>query len=432
MRVCVQGLWHLGSVTAGCLASLGHDVTGFDFDNQTIANLQKGTLPVSEPGLKALIEDGVTKGNLRFTENVRDAVSDAQVLWVTYDTPVDDDDQANVSFVLQEIRKTLPLLEDNTIILVSSQLPVGSIRELEEIALKECPDKELRFCCSPENLRLGKALDVFLHPDRVIMGIRHEEARDILCELFEGITKNIVWMSVESAEMTKHAINAFLGMSVTFINEIAAICENVGADAREVEMGLKTEKRIGSDAYLSPGGAFSGGTLARDLKFLQKVGSEKNLVNPLIKAVVQSNDEHKKWVQRRVRSVIGDLKGKRVAVWGLTYKSGTNTLRRSLSVETCNWLRQEGAHIIVHDPSACTMPDHWVSQVERVQTPLEALQGVSALIIGTQWPEYQELSLRDIKNTINGHLAVFDSNRFLDSLDQCSAISYFSVGVGDE
>ena len=149
MRVCVQGLWHLGSVTAGCLASLGHDVTGFDFDNQTIANLQKGTLPVSEPGLKALIEDGVTKGNLRFTENVRDAVSDVQVLWVTYDTPVDDDDQANVSFVLQEIRKTLPLLEDNTIILVSSQLPVGSIRQLEEIALKECPDKNIWFLGVP-------------------------------------------------------------------------------------------------------------------------------------------------------------------------------------------------------------------------------------------------------------------------------------------
>ena len=432
MKVCVQGLWHLGSVTAGCLASLGHDVTGLDFDDQTIANFQKGILPVDEPGLSALIEDGITKGNLRFTGKVKDAVSGAQVLWITYDTPVDDDDKADVDFVFRQVESTLPLLEENAVVVVSSQMPVGSIAQLEQLASRECSHKNLSFCSSPENLRLGRALEAFLNPDRVVLGIRDDEAKDVLCDLFDGITENFVWMGVESAEMTKHAINAFLGMSIAFTNEFAAVCEQVNADAREVEIGLKTEQRIGPGAYLAPGSAFSGGTLARDLKFLEKISSGYNLTNPIFSSVLKSNNEHKKWVQRRIRSVLGDLKGKSIAVWGLTYKPGTDTLRRSLSVETCDWLHQEGAQIIVHDPSECIIPDRWSKQAKRVKTPLTALHEASALIIGTPWPEYRELSLDDIKNSVTKGFVVFDSDRILGGLSSSSGISYFSVGVGDE
>lgn len=432
MKVCVQGLWHLGSVTAGCLASLGHDVTGLDFDDQAIGNLKKGALPVDEPGLSALIEDGITSGNLRFTDKVKDAVIGAQVLWITYDTPVDDDDKADVDFVFRQLESTLPLLEENAVVVVSSQMPVGSIAQLEQVCLRDCSQKHLSFCSSPENLRLGRALETFLHPDRVVLGIRDDEAKDVLCDLFEGITENFVWMSVESAEMTKHAINAFLGMSIAFTNEFAAVCEQVNADAREVEIGLKTEQRIGPGAYLAPGSAFSGGTLARDLKFLEEISSRYNLANPIFGSVLESNNEHKKWVRRRIRSELGDLKGKTIAVWGLTYKPGTDTLRRSLSVETCDWLHQEGAQIIVHDPSECTIPDRWSKQAKRVKTPLAALNDASALVIGTPWPEYRELSLLDIKKSVTKDFVVFDSDRILDDLSPCSGISYFSVGVGDE
>jgi UDPglucose 6-dehydrogenase len=236
-------------------------------------------------------------------------------------------------------------------------------------------------------------------------------------------------MGVESAEMTKHAINAFLGMSITFINEIASICENIGADAHEVERGLKSETRIGPAAYLSPGAAFAGGTLARDIEFLKDIGSLNNLVNPLISAVRKSNDEHKKWIQRRLFAVLGGLKGKRIAVWGLTYKPGTNTLRRSLSVEMCNWLQEQGAEIAVHDPSKCELPDNWLGEVVRSKTPLEALEGACALVIATQWPEYREINVSDVEN-IAGQLAVFDSNRFLSDFNKSSVISYYSVGVG--
>ena len=429
MKVCVLGLWHLGSVTAACLASVGHHVTGLDSDSQFVEKLQTAEPPVSEPGLVDLIRDGIKSGKLRFTNDVKLAVSSAQVLWVTYDTPIDENDQADVEFVFQEVVKLLPFVSIDAIVLVSSQLPVGSIKRFEDISAKKYPEKNIRFAYSPENLRLGKSLDVFLRPDRVIIGVRRQEDREILGRLLGPITDNILWMSVESAEMTKHAINAFLGMSITFINEIASICEIIGADTHEVETGLKSETRIGPAAYLSPGAAFAGGTLARDIEFLKDIGSSNNLVNPLISAVRKSNDEHKKWIQRRLVAVLGDLKGKRIAVWGLTYKPGTNTLRRSPSVEMCNWLRDKGVEISVHDPSECDLPDNWLGEVVRSETPLEALEGACALVIATQWPEYREINVSDVEN-IAGQLAVFDSNRFLSDFNKSSEISYFSVGVG--
>ena len=429
MKVCVLGLWHLGSVTAACLASVGHDVTGLDSNSGIVEKLQKAEPPVSEPGLDDLIREGINAGQLRFTSDAKIAISSAEVLWVTYDTPVDENDQADVEFVFEEVLKLLSFLSIDTTVLVSSQLPVGSIRRFEDISAEKYPEKNIRFAYSPENLRLGKSLDVFLHPDRVIIGVRRQEDREILNRLLGPITDNILWMGVESAEMTKHAINAFLGMSITFINEIASICENIGADAHEVETGLKSETRIGPAAYLSPGAAFAGGTLARDIEFLKDIGSLNNLVNPLISAVRKSNDEHKKWIQRRLFAVLGGLKGKRIAVWGLTYKPGTNTLRRSLSVEMCNWLQEQGAEIAVHDPSKCELPDNWLGEVVRSKTPLEALEGACALVIATQWPEYREINVSDVEN-IAGQFAVFDSNRFLSDFNKSSVISYFSVGVG--
>ena len=429
MKVCVLGLWHLGSVTAACLASVGHEVTGLDSNSGIVEKLQNAEPPVSEPGLDGLIREGINAGQLRFTSDAKIAISSTEVLWVTYDTPVDENDQADVEFVFEEVLKLLSFLSIDTTVLVSSQLPVGSIRRFEDISAEKYPEKNIRFAYSPENLRLGKSLDVFLHPDRVVVGVRRLEDREILNRLLGSITDNILWMGVESAEMTKHAINAFLGMSITFINEIASICENIGADAHEVETGLKSETRIGPAAYLSPGAAFAGGTLARDIEFLKDIGSLNNLVNPLISAVRKSNDEHKKWIQRRLFAVLGGLRGKRIAVWGLTYKPGTNTLRRSLSVEMCNWLQEQGAEIAVHDPSKCELPDNWLGEVVRSKTPLEALEGACALVIATQWPEYREINVSDVEN-IAGQLAVFDSNRFLSDFNKSPVISYYSVGVG--
>lgn len=428
MKVCVQGLWHLGSVTVACLASVGHDVVGFDADQATISGLSMGKAPLHEPGLDDLLQSGITSGKLRFSSLAADAVAEAEVLWVAYDTPVDDDDRADVDFVIDQILAVLPSLPIGSTVLVSSQMPVGSIRRLEAIAATKFSDRELGFAYSPENLRLGKALDVFLKPDRIIVGTRSERDRLRLEKMLLPVTDRIEWMSVESAEMTKHAINAFLATSVTFANEIASICELVGADAKEVERGLKTEQRIGPKAYLSPGGAFAGGTLARDINFLGQIASSKDLQIPLLASVKPSNDEHKTWARRRILAKFPNLAGKTIAIWGLTYKPGTDTLRRSLAVELCNWLLEQGATLRVHDPAVVALPAEWGGRVAQCSTPTEALQGASGLVVATEWPQYREVSPADISSVTDGFLVV-DANRFLNKLAAVGGIEYAAVGT---
>lgn len=428
MKVCVQGLWHLGSVTAACAASVGHDVVGLDADQRTIEGLNQGKAPLFEPGLDELLQAGVANGRLHFTTNINDAAADAEVLWVAFDTPVDDEDRADVEFVLNQIEGVLPVLADGAVVLVSSQMPVGSIRRLETFARENLPNKRISFACSPENLRLGKALDVFLKPDRIVVGVRAEDARRKLEKLLLPVTDRIEWMSVESAEMTKHAINAFLATSVTFANEIASICELVGADAKEVERGLKTEMRIGPKAYLSPGGPFAGGTLARDIEFLGVASRAKQLVTPLLSSVRASNDEHKNWVRRKLLERFPDLKVATIAVWGLTYKPGTDTLRRSLAVELCDWLIGQGATVHVHDPLVRQLPERWSDRIVNHAQALDAVHGAGALVVGTECPEFRQAAA-GLRSAANPNLVVIDANRHLQAAVVPLGLKYVAVGT---
>lgn len=430
MKICVQGLWHLGSVTAACLASVGHEVVGFDSDAVTVANLSKGKAPLFEPGLDELLASGIANGKLKFSTNPLDAVLDAQLLWVAFDTPVDDDDRADIDFVQKQVQTVLPHLADGAIVLVSSQMPVGSIHKLEAFTQKNIPGRHISFACSPENLRLGKALDVFLNPDRIVIGVRMESDRDTLREMLLPVTDKIEWMSVESAEMTKHAINGFLATSVTFANEIAAICELVGADAKEVERGLKTEVRIGPKAYVSPGGPFAGGTLARDIEFLGAASKAHQLATPLLSAVRPSNDEHKNWVRRKLLQQIGSMDGASIAIWGLTYKPGTDTLRRSLAVELCDWLLEQGAKVSVYDPEVKHLPEYWAGRVEHCTDAIQAVKNADALVVGTEWPEFRQIADCLVSEGRAG-LVVVDANRHLSASATklvSKGISYVAVG----
>ena len=428
MKVCVQGLWHLGSVTAACLASVGNDVVGLDADQKTIDGLSLGEAPLFEPGLDTLVLAGVASGALRFTTSIADAAAGAEVLWVTFDTPVDDDDRADIEFVSNQVKSVLPALADGTVVLISSQLPVGSIRKLENFVRENLPNKRMSFACSPENLRLGKALDVFLKPDRIVVGVRSEDDRKKLEKLLLPITGSLEWMSVESAEMTKHAINAFLATSVTFANEIASICEMVGADAKEVERGLKSETRIGPKAYLSPGGPFAGGTLARDIEFLGVATRSGQLATPLLSSVRASNDEHKNWVRRKLLESFPDLKGVTVAIWGLTYKPGTDTLRRSLAVELCDWLIEQGATVHVHDPVVQQLPMRWSGRVIGHAGALDAVAGADALVVGTEWPEFRRDAAGLRADAMHPNFVVIDANRHLQAAVAALDLNYVAVG----
>jgi UDPglucose 6-dehydrogenase len=428
MNICVLGLWHLGSVTAAGLAALGHRVIGFDFDDATVANLSKGIAPISEPGLEELIKRGLSSGNLRFSSTANDA-KDVDVLWVTYDTPVDDDDNVDADFVMRQIERALREMRTEALVLISSQLPVGSVRRLEQAADLNCGALPLRVAYSPENLRLGNAVSDFLHPKRIVVGVRSNRDKELLRGLLSSITESLEWMSVESAEMTKHAINAFFATSVAFANEIATICESVGADAKEVERGLKTEVRIGPRAYLSPGAAFAGGTLARDITFLNQMARGHGMVTPLLASVLPSNDAHGHWIHQKLRAVFVDLSLTTVAVWGLTYKPGTDTLRRSMSVELCDWMIREGATVHVHDPMVKNLPDHWCGAVQRFDDPIAAVQGAHALVMATEWPVYRGISTDQLLQC-SDRLVVLDANRFLPNLAATERrLRYFAVGM---
>ncbi|HEX3067459.1 MAG TPA: nucleotide sugar dehydrogenase, partial [Thermoanaerobaculia bacterium] len=336
--------------------------------------------------------------------------------------PVDDDDNADVDYVLRSVESLLPHVPPGAFVLISSQLPVGSTRVLE----KKAAGLDITFGYSPENLRLGKAIEAFTKPDRVVAGVRNERDRARVTSLLAPFTDRIEWMSVESAEMTKHALNAFLATSVAFINEIASICEQVGADAKEVERGLKSEPRIGPKAYLGPGGAFAGGTLARDVVFLSALGREHDVPANLISGVKASNDAHRGWAARRLRDLIGDLAGVRIAVWGLTYKPGTDTLRRSSAIELCRWLVAQKAMVAAHDPAVKSID---VDGVELCAEPLAAAASASALVVMTEWPDYRNIDGGAIENALAGKKIILDANRFVGSqLADRPGVVYATVG----
>jgi UDPglucose 6-dehydrogenase len=406
----VVGLWHLGSVTAACLADAGNHVIGVDPDVVVVEGLLAGRPPISEPGLTELLARNASR--LDFTCEPW-ALAGARRAWITFDTPVDDDDSADVEWVLEHSLTLLADLPEDSLVVVSSQLPVGSIATLQERCAIVRGDSGLRFACVPENLRLGRALESFRARDRIVAGVRSDRDRAELSELLAPFTDEIQWMRVESAEMTKHALNGFLATSVAFINEIAEICESVGADAEEVSRGLKSEQRIGPRAYLGPGDAFAGGTLARDIGFLRGLAKRRGLPAHVFAGVADGNTAHKSWTRRKLLELLGAdaagpdaLRGRRVAVWGLTYKPGTDTLRRSSAVELCRWLSSAGAEVSAHDPAVSALPPDLAGVLELFPSPLHALAGADALVVCTAWPDYLQVPVEDVLAALANGLVV--------------------------
>ncbi|HSZ05817.1 MAG TPA: nucleotide sugar dehydrogenase [Solirubrobacteraceae bacterium] len=447
----VVGLWHLGSVTAACLADAGNHVIGVDPDHEVIEGLIASRPPVSEPGLEELLERNASR--LDFTCET-DALAGARRAWVTFDTPVDDDDDADVEWVLEQASELLEQLPAGSLVVVSSQLPVGSIARLQERCAARRGDGGLRFACVPENLRLGRALESFRARDRIVAGVRSEEDRSELASLLAPFSASVQWMRVESAEMTKHALNGFLATSVAFINQVAEICESVGADAEEVSRGLKSEQRIGPGAYLGPGDAFAGGTLARDIGFLRGLAKRRGLPAHVFAGVADGNAAHKHWTRRKLlallatdghgdghaRDGVGDedsrrqdaLAGRRVAIWGLTYKPGTDTLRRSSAIELCRWLVAAGASVQAHDPAVSALPAELADRVELCSSALEAAGGANALVVCTAWPAYLEVPAEELLSVLAQAQVIDPAGVLQASLGARPDVRYVRVGTPTE
>jgi UDPglucose 6-dehydrogenase len=420
MNITVLGLWHLGCVTAACCAK-HFNVTGLDFDDANVRKLNAGQAPLFEPGLNELISAGLAAGKLAFTTDPQTACAQADILWVAYDTPVNENDESDVDFVLGNLRRALAALPAGALVLISAQLPVGTCARLEQ----EFP--QFAFACSPENLRLGKALDAFEKAERAVVGIRNDAKKALLEQLFKPFAAQTLFMRTESAEMVKHALNSFLALSITFINEIARLCEHTGADAKEVSAGLKSEPRIGPKAYLGPGGPFAGGTLARDVVTLSRLAAAHGEKISVIPAIKTSNDLHRGWAFRRLQSRLGQLRGKKIAVLGLTYTPNTDTLRRSAAVELCQQLLAAGAAVTAFDPAVKALPAE-LAAVSLAADLSAAVAGADAAAVCTEWPQFRQANWAELVSRMRQPVLV-DANRFLDKeLKKLPGVEHLSVG----
>ena len=355
-----------------------------------------------------------------------DNINSSDFVWFTYDPVVGENDISNTTVVINNIKKTLIKLKNNMNVIISSQLPVGSIRSLE-IYSKKILNKKFNFYCCPENLRLGNAINSFLQSSRIVVGFREKKDKETIKKLVKSINNKIVWMSIESAEMTKHAINAFLGMSVSFINEISAICELTNASAHDVEKGLKSEQRIGKKAFLSPGLSFSGGTLGRDINYLNKISKKLKLRNSLISSIAISNENHKLWVFKILKEIIKKNKIKNICIWGFSYVENTDTLRRSLSIDVSNWLVKRGIKIFGYDKKIKKLPKY----IKKLSSPKSQIKNSQILIIlAKDLSLYNQLKNSDIMTMFNKNkkLFIIDPNMGFEFLKKYYKSKYIYVG----
>lgn len=428
LKVVVMGLWHLGTVSAGCLARCGHDVVGVDDDARRVASLQESRAPLFEPGLDNLLSEGLESGRLNFTTDASTAVPHADVVFIAYDTPITERDEADISEIVRTIEEIAPSVKPSSLLLVHSQVPVGTCRAIRNILRRARPDVPCEVAYVPENLRLGQAVDRFLHPDMLVMGAEDPRAYELCDALFAGIEAQRVKTNLETAEMTKHAINAFLATSISFGNELANLCQAARADGTKVMSILRLDRRVGPHAPLDPGMGFAGGTLARDMRILQALAHENTYRADLIDAVLAVNEQQNALPLRWLGRVYGSLEGLRVGVLGLTYKPGTSTLRRSAALEIIRRLNAEGVSVAASDPKADLGEVSDLPRFEFSRDPYAATSGKDALLLVTPWPEFRMLDYERIRDGMR-HPLVLDMPNALDK-EQLERQGFAYLGVG--
>ncbi|MBT9147660.1 MAG: UDP-glucose 6-dehydrogenase TuaD [Syntrophomonadaceae bacterium] len=427
-KICVVGIWHLGAVVSVCLADLGYFVVGVDKDPKKVEDLNRGVPPLFEPGLEELLVGSLGSKRLSYTTNLGEAVRGSSYVLITFDTPVNERDEVDLSEIFATARELTPHMENGTTIIVSSQIPVGTCDQIKAIIKRNNPSLDFDIAYSPENLRLGQAIKRFKHPDRIVIGADSTATLDKVEKLFNVISAPKVRMNLRSAEMTKHAINAFLASCISFANEIGNICDEVGADALRVADGLGTDERIGPKLPLKPGLAFAGGTLARDLKILQNLGDRFSYETHLIDGVLKVNEQQNKLVIRKLQKIYGSVSNLTIGVLGLTYKAGTSTLRRSAALEIIKDLISGGAIVKAHDPQADPREVKSHQEFEFYTDPYAVARDSDALVVITDWPEFKELDFTLIKSLMKKPVLI-DARNILDK-EQLIAKGFLYSGVG--
>ena len=426
MKIGVAGLWHLGVMYSVGLAEIGHQVIAYDPDSGSVSAFKVGQLRVFEPGLEEMLMRNIQSKNLQFTDYERD-LEKVELFILAYDTPVDERDYADVEYVISEFTRIAKYLDAETHVLISSQLPVGSSEVIKEIL--DANGHRGRVIVQPENLRLGKAIDSFFDPKRIIAGTFNGQPDPIVIQVFENIHAPIVWMHRKSAEVTKHALNAFLATSVTFMGELSEICEIVGADAKEVEMGLKSDPRIGVKAYLSPGLGFAGGTLARDVRKLSDLQSQIRKEPAIFTSLLTSNRHNNEWISRSLEKIGSQHGGLRICFWGVTYTENTDTLRRSEIYEVMKKLVEENSTVSYVENSTIKQGiDVRIMCVENIE---ESVSDIEILVVNKKLTRVVNSKVVT-KLLHNKDLWILDPSRILLELnsDFVRRARYLTVGKG--
>ncbi|TSC88105.1 MAG: UDPglucose 6-dehydrogenase [Microgenomates group bacterium Gr01-1014_5] len=425
IKIGVLGLWHLGCVYSACLAKQGFEVCAFDLNKKVVDNLKNNTPPIFEPGLEDLIQK-LNRKNLNFTSSACEAVLNRDYVFITLDTPVNDRDIVSLQSFNLLIKEVEKYIQPKTILVISSQVPIGTCRVIQKQLMRSGKDNHVLYF--PENLRLGQALDVFLKPDRIVLG-GSEKARKKFLSDFSFFKCTVLKMSLESAEMAKHSLNSYLALMISFASEVSDLCERLGANATDVMKALKTDQRVSVYAPLNPGIGFAGGTLGRDLQTLRTISRKIKYSPKLIRAAYQVNQDRLPRFIDKISRVAGSLKGKKVGLLGLTYKPNTNTLRRSQSLELAGLLKALGANVRAIDP-AIDGSTAETKSLKVCQKNDEFFKGLDVIILMTGWEEFKKLKPEVFSLTMKQKI-VFDARNFLDKeLWEKAGFLYEGIGVG--
>jgi len=431
VKLSIIGSGYVGLVAGTCFADSGNDVVCVDIDAAKIAGLARGELPIYEPGLDELVKRNVKEGRLSFSTDLTASVARSEVVFIAVGTPEGETGEADLQYVLAAAEQVGRALTQYTVIVDKSTVPVGTAAKVRA-AVGAGAKHPFDVVSNPEFLKEGAAIDDFLKPDRVVVGVDSERARKVMAELYAPFVRTenpVLFMDTPSAELTKYAANAMLAVRISFMNDIAALCERVGADVDAVRKGLGSDSRIGYP-FLFPGVGYGGSCFPKDVKALITTGREHGLELDLLRAVERINERQKKLLVQKAAKHFGpDLSGKTFAVWGLAFKPRTDDMREAPSVEVIEGLIGKGARIQAHDPvSAHTARRVFGSRVTLCETPYAALEGADALFVVTEWNEFRRPDFDRVKALLKSPV-VFDGRNIYDpAAMRARGFTYFGVG----
>ena len=433
MRIAMIGTGYVGLVSGACFADFGHRVCCVDKDASKIDGLNAGIMPIWEPGLEALVKANAERGRLAFTTDLTEGVKDAEAVFIAVGTPARrGDGHADLTFVFEAVRELAKVIKPGTVVVTKSTVPVGTGDRIEQI-LREEGVEQVSVASNPEFLREGAAIADFKHPDRIVVGAENDHAQDVLREIYRPLFLNrapILITGRRTAELTKYAANAFLAVKISFINEIANLCEAVDADVQDVARGIGLDNRIGAK-FLHAGPGYGGSCFPKDTLALLKTADAAGVDQRIVRTTVQVNEDRKEHMAERVvRALGGNVSGKRVGVLGLAFKPNTDDMRDAPSIPIIKSLVEQGAEVSAFDPVARQQAEQVLSGIEFVDDAYAAAEGADVLVIVTEWDEFRALDLDRIAASLTGKILVDLRNVYDRSEAEEAGLTYYGVGRG--